>query len=102
MHPIIFPLPVFQSSRLISLSLAANHIERIEQRALDPLHQLSVLSLQNNKLKALALASGTPEQQPKSVLRQLRKLNELFLSGNQLSHVDEADFAGLQVTQFSN
>lgn len=42
-----------QSTMLSSLSLVSNKISEIESRAFENLHELSVLSLQNNELTTL-------------------------------------------------
>lgn len=80
-----------ESARLASFSIAGNKITKIETRALEPIHQITVLSLQNNQLKAV---SGTDEGGA-SFLRPLRKLVRLYLSENILTHIDENDFTSL-------
>lgn len=81
-----------ESPRLTSFSIAANEITKIEPRALEPIHQITILSLQNNKLSSLSSSDGTANV---SFLRPLRKLTNLYLSSNTLSHIDESDLSTL-------
>uniref|UniRef100_A0A0M3JWF3 p-granule-associated novel protein 1 (inferred by orthology to a C. elegans protein) n=1 Tax=Anisakis simplex TaxID=6269 RepID=A0A0M3JWF3_ANISI len=81
-----------ESVRLNSLSIAANKINKIESRALEPIHQLKILSLENNQLKSLSADDGIGNV---SFLRPLRKLKTLLLSSNNIKQIDENDLASL-------
>ncbi|KAM3724340.1 putative P-granule-associated protein [Dirofilaria immitis] len=82
-----------ESVRLNTFSIAANNIAKIEARALEPVHQITVLSLQNNQLTSIASNDGTAADI--SFLRSLKKLTKLYLSNNNLIRVGEHDFSGL-------
>lgn len=45
--------------RLSTFSIAANSIAKIEARALEPIHQITALSLQNNQLTSITTGDGT-------------------------------------------
>ncbi|VDM26184.1 unnamed protein product [Toxocara canis] len=47
-----------ESARLSSFTLAANKIIKIEPRALEPIHQIKTLSLENNQLTSLSSNDG--------------------------------------------
>ncbi|VDK65182.1 unnamed protein product [Onchocerca ochengi] len=81
-----------ESVRLSTFSIAANNIAKIEARALEPIHQITVLSLQNNQLTSMTINDGTADI---SFLRPLKKLNKLYLSNNNLMRVGEHDFSTL-------
>lgn len=51
-----FLLSIF---RLSTFSIAANNIAKIEVRALEPIHQITILSLQNNQLISMTSSDGT-------------------------------------------
>lgn len=46
-------------SRLNTFSVAANKIAKIEARALEPVHQITTLSLQDNQLVSVASNDGS-------------------------------------------
>uniref|UniRef100_A0A0K0DJ95 LRRCT domain-containing protein n=1 Tax=Angiostrongylus cantonensis TaxID=6313 RepID=A0A0K0DJ95_ANGCA len=73
-----------RSTRLESLTIAANNISQISQRAFSSVQHLSVLAIQNNQLTTL-----TKDGQP--YLRTLRRLSTLLVSGNQLRSIGEED-----------
>ncbi|VDK68996.1 unnamed protein product [Litomosoides sigmodontis] len=81
-----------ESGRLSTFSIAANNIVRIEARALEPIHQITALSLQNNQLTSMTTSDGTAEI---SFLQPLKKLTKLYLSNNNLVRVAEHDFSTL-------
>uniref|UniRef100_A0A915Q6F2 Leucine-rich repeat-containing N-terminal plant-type domain-containing protein n=1 Tax=Setaria digitata TaxID=48799 RepID=A0A915Q6F2_9BILA len=81
-----------ESVRLSTFSVAANNIAKIEARAFEPIHQITVLSLQNNQLISVASDDGTADI---SFLRPLKKLTKLYLSNNNLVRVGEHDFSAL-------
>nr|CDP91832.1 Bm8717 [Brugia malayi] len=81
-----------ESGRLSTFSIAANNIGKIEARALEPIHQITALSLQNNQLTSLTSSDGTADI---SFLRPLKKLTKLYLSNNNLVRVGEHDFSTL-------
>uniref|UniRef100_F1KXW4 Leucine-rich repeat-containing protein 15 n=1 Tax=Ascaris suum TaxID=6253 RepID=F1KXW4_ASCSU len=81
-----------ESVRLNLLSVAANKIAKIGPRALEPIHQLKVLSLENNQLTSLSSNDGNANV---SFLRPLRKLKSLFLSTNNIQRIDENDLSSL-------
>ncbi|KAK6743990.1 hypothetical protein RB195_010971 [Necator americanus] len=73
-----------RSTRLESLTIAANNISQISQRAFSPVQHLNVLAMQNNQLTTLT-------KDGQSYLRPLRRLTTLLLSGNQLRSIGEHD-----------
>ncbi|VDL73682.1 unnamed protein product [Nippostrongylus brasiliensis] len=73
-----------RSTRLESLTVAANNISQISQRAFSPVQHLNVLAMQNNQLTTLT-KDGV------SYLRPLRRLTTLLVSGNQLRAIGEHD-----------
>uniref|UniRef100_A0A1I8EKV5 Leucine Rich Repeat family protein n=1 Tax=Wuchereria bancrofti TaxID=6293 RepID=A0A1I8EKV5_WUCBA len=81
-----------ESGRLSTFSIAANNIGKIEARALEPIHQITALSLQNNQLTSLTSSDGTADI---SFLRPLKKLTKLYLSNNNLVRIGEHDFSTL-------
>uniref|UniRef100_A0AC34RIT6 Uncharacterized protein n=1 Tax=Panagrolaimus sp. JU765 TaxID=591449 RepID=A0AC34RIT6_9BILA len=77
-----------QSSRLASLSFAENNISVIEGQAFEHVHQLTVLSLQNNQLTSL-----TSSQHSGLVpyLRPLKKLRVLSMARNKIGQIDDGE-----------
>uniref|UniRef100_A0A7E4UXX0 LRRCT domain-containing protein n=1 Tax=Panagrellus redivivus TaxID=6233 RepID=A0A7E4UXX0_PANRE len=79
-----------QSSRLASLSFANNNISVIEGQAFEHVHELTVLSLQNNELSSLTsyLPSKTGEYTKAPFLKPLKKLRILNLSHNKITAIE--------------
>ena len=77
-----------QSSRLASLSLAENNISVIESRAFEHVHQLTVLSLQNNQLTSLTSSLQTGMV---PYLRPLKKLRILSLARNKIRQIEDGE-----------
>lgn len=77
-----------QSSRLASLSFAENNISVIEAQAFEHVHQLTVLSLQNNQLSSL---TSSPHSGMVPYLRPLKKLRVLSLARNKISNIEEGE-----------
>ncbi|KAJ1360666.1 hypothetical protein KIN20_019693 [Parelaphostrongylus tenuis] len=73
-----------RSTRLESLTIAANNISQISQRAFSSVQHLSVLAIQNNQLTTLT-------KDGQSYLSPLRRLSTLLISGNQLRSIGEQD-----------
>ncbi|KAK6031762.1 putative septum site-determining protein MinC [Ostertagia ostertagi] len=73
-----------RSTRLESLTIAANNISQISQRAFSPVQHLNVLAMQNNQLTTLTKGG-------QSYLQPLRRLTTLLVSGNQLRAIGEHD-----------
>jgi Leucine-rich repeat (LRR) protein len=77
-----------QSSRLASLSFAENNISVIEGQAFEHVHQLTVLSLQNNQLPSL---TSPPRNGMIPYLRPLKKLRVLSLARNKISNIEDGE-----------
>jgi Leucine-rich repeat (LRR) protein len=77
-----------QSSRLASLSFAENNISIIEGQAFEHVHQLTVLSLQNNQLSSL---TSPPRNGMIPYLRPLKKLRVLSLARNKISNIEDGE-----------
>lgn len=79
--------------RLISLSMVFNQLKAVDTRALEPIHNLQTLSLQNNHLSSL---SNDIDSGKVSFLRPLGKLKQLYLGFNDLTEVMENDLSSLR------
>ncbi|VDO70298.1 unnamed protein product [Heligmosomoides polygyrus] len=94
-----------RSTRLESLTIAANNISQISQRAFSPVQHLNVLAMQNNQLTTLTKGKYASSRNSicfvdlivfyrldgQSYLRPLRRLTTLLVSGNQLRAIGEHD-----------
>ncbi|CAI4222269.1 unnamed protein product [Auanema sp. JU1783] len=78
-------LGLAKSTRLESITLAANNISSISPKAFAPIHDVGILAIQNNQLSSFTSESD------QSFLRPLRKLQTLLVSRNQLKSIKEND-----------
>ncbi|TKR68342.1 hypothetical protein L596_024336 [Steinernema carpocapsae] len=81
-----------QSPKIISFSLSRNKLVEIGERAFEPLHQLSVLNLDQNELTSLS-AHTNDGMMP--VLRHLQKLTYLDITMNKIEEISNDDLEGL-------